>query len=133
MLWGQGTSMNEPVHCPRCGTLNAASARFCQQCGFSLLGPAGSKGVPNANDQQPVPATGQPTGPQHAGPGPAAPNWSQGMLGGIAGFLLGSMLGGGRGFFGGWGGRDGDGEGFGGDGGGWGDGGGDFGGGGGDG
>jgi hypothetical protein len=131
--------MNEQIHCTRCGAVNATSARFCQQCGNSLLGPAGAKGVPNTNDQQPV-GVGQPQsgGAQvpPSGPGQPPQNWNQTILGGLAGFLLGSMFGGGRGLFGGWGGgRDwDDGGGFGGDGGGWGDGGGgDFGGGGGDG
>ena len=82
-------------------------------------GPAGAKGSPtdaNQQQQQPVP-------PQQTGrTGPASPNWNQTMLGGLAGFILGSMFGGGRGFFGG---RDFDGGDF--DGGGFG--GGDFGGG----
>jgi hypothetical protein len=111
--------MNEQMHCTRCGAVNAPSARFCQQCGNSLLGPAGSKGVPNANDQQPVgvgqPQSGGSQTPQGGpGPGQAPQNWNQTILGGLAGFLLGSMLGG-RGGFGGWGGRDwDDGGGFGG-------------------
>ena len=127
-------TMNEQLHCARCGALNATSARYCQQCGMSLLGPAGAKGGPNANTPEPTSAPDQPTGgpmsPQPAGPGRSPQNWNQTMLGGLVGLVLGSMLGGGRGMFGGWGGgRDWDGDGFGGDGGGWGDGGGDFGGG----
>jgi zinc ribbon protein len=123
--------MNEQMHCPRCGTINVLSARFCQQCGLSLLGPAGAKGGPNPVAEQPTSPTGQPTtGPAGQQPqGPGQPNWGQTALGGLAGFVLGSMLGGGRGLFGGWGGGgdwdDRDGGGFGGDGGDWGGGGGD--------
>jgi ribosomal protein S27E len=96
--------MNESVTCPRCGAVNAVSARFCQQCGLSLLGPAGGKGVPNPNTQQP---TGTPVPQQQqqpGGPQGQGQNWGQTMLGGLAGFVLGSMLGGGRGGWGGWGG-----------------------------
>jgi hypothetical protein len=120
--------MNDQIFCTRCGAVNAPSARFCQQCGNRLLGPAGAKGSPtDANQpQQPVP-------PQQTGrTGQASPNWNQTMLGGLAGFILGSMFGGGRGFFGGrdFDGGDFDGGGFGGGGfGGGGFGGGDFGGG----
>ena len=32
--------MNDQIFCTRCGAVNAASARFCQQCGNRLLGPA---------------------------------------------------------------------------------------------
>src|SRR5712691_6812207 len=108
--------MNEQMRCARCGALNASSARYCQQCGLSLLGPAGAKGGPNPNAQGQMSTPNQPTSgpgnPQPAGPGQAPQTWSQTMLGGLAGFLLGSMLGGGRGIFGGWGGgRDWDGEG----------------------
>jgi hypothetical protein len=90
------------VACPRCGSVNWAQARYCQQCGYSLLGPAGAKGAPTnqAPGQQPGPGSGRMPGQ----PGGA---WGQTALGGLAGFVLGSLFGGGRGMFGGWDGDEG--------------------------
>ena len=128
------TTTNQ-LRCPRCAAVNAPNARYCQQCGQSLLGPAGGKGAPPADQGGPAPG-GQPDPGQHYPGYPQRPGggppWGQAAAGGIIGFLLGSLFGGGRGWGGGWGGGWGDGDWDGGDWGGGGDfGGGDFGGGGG--
>src|SRR6266849_1917656 len=93
-------TVSNPTNCPRCGGLHSAQARYCQHCGYSLLGPVGAKGAPPAEgtSQQPGGAPGQQPG------GQASPPWGNAALGGLAGFLLGSLFGGGRGMFGGWGG-----------------------------
>jgi ribosomal protein L40E len=97
----RGANMNDQIICARCGGVNSAAARYCQQCGMSLLGPVGAKGMPQAANQSPqAPSTTTTTAPQQTPvPGQGQPNWSQTALGGVVGFLLGSMFGGGRGFF----------------------------------
>ena len=91
--------------CASCGQANPYDARFCSRCGASLTaGP---------------PAT--PTGPPARRPGGDNTPWGQVALGGLGGLLLGSLLGRGRGGWGGYGDWDGRGGGWdaGGDGGGW--------------
>src|SRR5260221_13102895 len=70
-----------PRACPRCGKPNAGTARFCQQCGANLADPTApqSGGAPGQTSPQSKPA------------------WSQLALGGLAGLLLRSLVGAGRG------------------------------------
>ena len=94
---------------PRCAAVNAPNARYCQQCGQSLLGPAGGKGAPPADQAGPAPG-GQPDPGQHYPGYPQRPGggppWGQAAAGGIIGFLLGSLFGSGRGWGGDWDGGD---------------------------
>lgn len=41
-------------NCPNCGVVIAEPAHFCPQCGASLIGSGGVRGVPAENDPQPV-------------------------------------------------------------------------------
>ena len=75
-----------PRACPRCGKPNAGTVRFCQQCGANLSDPS----APQSNGGAPQ----------------TKPAWGQVGLGALGGLLLGSLFGGGRGAFGGWGDND---------------------------
>jgi len=85
---------------PRCGSANPVSSRFCAQCGASMGAPwGGGWAAPNRPMRGLLGSAGK-------------GSWGKLALGGLGGMLLGSLLGGGRGLFGGFGDRDGD-DGFG--------------------
>lgn len=46
---------NTKSRCPRCGELSAPGARFCEQCGFELRGPAPAGAARGAPPTEPIP------------------------------------------------------------------------------
>ncbi|GEM_PF-3876085 len=103
---GAAINPNAQRACPRCGAGNPAVSRFCASCGSSLVAAAGGATPPATAPTNPLGGIGKPP-------------WGQLALGGLGGLLVGSLLGSGRGLFGGfgWGDRDGGGDrGWGGDG-----------------
>ena len=89
---GAPSSVAGPHTCASCGQANPGDARFCSRCGAALATAAAASAPPAAP-------------PAAAGGGPA---WGQVALGGLGGLVVGSLLGGGRGGWGGFGGGDAD-------------------------